>query len=118
MAAVLTRVAWHEVVRSRLAEMGQGQRWLGERVAELEGRDGSYSQQSVSVWLSGERDPEPLTMFAIEQAIGLEPGVLSAPLGFVPTGRAVTVERAILDDDRLTTAKKRALLAVYREMRE
>lgn len=114
----MVATAWNEVIRDRLIELGQGQRWLGERVARIERRKAPYSQQNVSAWIAGDRVPDPSTLFVIEKVLELEPGALTAPLGFVPAGTGAGVERAILDDGRLTASRKRALLAVYRELRK
>ncbi len=77
------------------------------------------TQSTVSSWEVGAAEPEPMTVFAIEEALGTEPGYLSRHLGYVP---ASPIERptppasdAIADDPRLSPFLRRLLLMMYAE---
>lgn len=71
------------------------------------------SPDAVRKWIAGRGEPKPLTVFVIEQLLGVPPGELSRHLGFVPVG--VTSVAAALDADGALSAEgKRLLLAAYR----
>lgn len=52
------------------------------------------SSRTVSSWSRGERVTTPQGVFALEEALGVEPGRLSRHLGYLPAGAQV-VEAAI-----------------------
>ncbi len=75
------------------------------------------TQSSVSGWINGKYEPAAETVFAIERALGLDPGHLSRPLGYLPvdTGTGpVSVEGAIAHSDLLDDDQKAALVGMYR----
>lgn len=107
-----------QVVTARIKdELGERtQAWLGQRVAQIEGRESPYSQPTAGVWINHPEKLPPARMFAIEQALDLPPGSLSRLLGYVPadTAPASTVEGAIEADADLTRAERRMLVSAYR----
>jgi len=75
------------------------------------------TQSSVSGWINGRYEPAAATVFTIENCLGLEPGSLSRPLGYLPVEpvtRAVSVEGAIAQSAQLDDEEKAALVAMYR----
>lgn len=99
-----------------LQERKRGRSWLGAEVARIEGSDEPISGASVSKWVGG-NPPAPGRVFAIEEALDIEPGMLSRLLGYLPAdARSVTTTAdAIAADPALTPLARRALLAAYRE---
>ena len=88
----------------------------GMKQEDLAGMLGT-TQSSVSGWINGRYEPASATVFNVEQCLGLEPGSLSRPLGFLPVepvGHGVTVEGAIAQSATLDDEEKAALLAMYR----
>lgn len=79
------------------------------------------TQSSVSAWRSGQAAPDPDTVFDLERTLRLGPGHLSRHLGYLPleAGKraAVTVQDAVLADALLAEQAKRAVLAVYEELK-
>ena len=74
------------------------------------------TQSSVSGWINGKYEPAADTVFRIERSLGLEPGHLSRPLGYLPVepaSAAPSVEGAILQSPVLEADEKAALMAVY-----
>ncbi len=74
------------------------------------------TQSSVSGWINGKYEPAAETVFAIERALGLEPGHLSRPLGYLPAERGngpVSVEGAIAENTFLDEEQKAVLVAMY-----
>lgn len=81
------------------------------------------TQGAVHLWLAGKSVPTPERVFAVERALGLAPGRLSARLGYVPAAAVSapsvgTPEEAIAADPTLSKSAKRALLTVLRTFRE
>ena len=76
------------------------------------------TQSSVSGWINGKYEPAAHTVFEIERSLGLDPGHLARPLGYLPVDAsgAVSVESAIVEDPLLDDDDKSALLAVYRAL--
>jgi transcriptional regulator with XRE-family HTH domain len=75
------------------------------------------TQSSVSGWINAKYEPAAATVFTIEQCLGLEPGSLSRPLGYLPVepvARSVSVEGAIAQSAQLDDEEKAALVAMYR----
>ncbi len=75
------------------------------------------TQSSVSGWINGKYEPAAATVFTIEHKLGMEPGALSRPLGYLPVepvSRSVTVEGAIAQNVVLTDDEKAALSSMYR----
>lgn len=106
------------LVASRIKdEMGnRTQGWLGQRVAEVEGRESPYSQPTAGDWIKRPELLTPARLFAIERALELEPGSLSRLFGYVPADAApaTSVEDAIEADPRLTRVERKALIGAYR----
>lgn len=75
------------------------------------------TQSSVSGWINGRYEPAAATVFTVERSLGLEPGGLSRPLGYLPVepaSRSVSVEGAIAQSPQLDDEEKAALSAMYR----
>lgn len=108
-----------DLIRSVMAERDITQDELGATVARLEGRKRPYTQPDVASWLR--RDTlhrQPARLMLIEQALGVEPGYLTRPLGWVPATAVprTSVLDAIMTDVDLTRQQKQDLAAVYRVM--
>jgi len=82
------------------------------------GRLVGASQASISGWIGGRYEPPPMKVFAMERLLGLEPGYLSRPLGYLPVDTAETpsVEAAITESSLLDDESKTVLLAVHRAL--
>ncbi len=75
------------------------------------------TQSSVSGWINGKYEPAAATVFTMERSLGLDPGSLSRPLGYLPvkpTSRPASVEAAIAQSTNLDDDAKAALAALYR----
>lgn len=75
------------------------------------------TQSSVSGWINGKYEPAAATVFTMERSLGLEPGSLSRPLGYLPVepaARPLSVEAAITQSPHLDDDAKAALSALYR----
>lgn len=75
------------------------------------------TQSSVSGWINGKYEPAAATVFTIERSLGLDPGSLSRPLGYLPVEpatRAISVESAIAQCASLDDEAKAALTGLYR----
>ena len=87
----------------------------GLKQEDLAARLGT-TQPSVSGWVNGRYEPAAETVFAIERTLGLEPGYLSRPLGYLPVeaaARPPSVEAAISQSGLLGDDEKAALMAMY-----
>lgn len=104
-----------EAVRTQLGQ--RSQRWLGERVAELEERAKPYPQGTVSGWLNI-YPPNPETVFRIEQALDQTAGTLSRLLGYLPSDAlpATSVRDAIASDPLLSETGRGNMLALYESL--
>lgn len=106
-------------LRRALNDSGRTQSWLGAEAARAEGRADPYSQAVVSSWFN---DPSPglspRQVFAIEEALGVEPGMLSRLLGYLPASAksVVATPDAIAADPDLSPVGRRVLLAAYQEL--
>jgi transcriptional regulator with XRE-family HTH domain len=90
----------------------------GMRQDDLAGILGT-TQSSVSGWINGRYEPAAPTVFTVERCLGMDPGSLSRPLGYLPVEpatRSVSVESAIAQSVQLDDEEKAALSAVYRVM--
>ena len=109
-----TDVAEGRVAFGRLlAEALRSRRMKQEDLARLLGT----TQSSVSGWINGKYEPAAGTVFTVEQALGIEPGSLSRPLGYLPVepaARPVSVESAITQSPYLDDDAKAALSTLYR----
>jgi len=77
------------------------------------------TQSSVSGWINGKYEPAAGTVFTIERSLGMDPGFLSRPLGYLPVepaARPVSVEAAIAESQNLDEEDKAALASVYRAL--
>lgn len=77
------------------------------------------TQSSVSGWINGKYEPAAGTVFSIERSLGMDPGSLSRPLGYLPVdpaARPVSIEAAIAQSTTLDEDDKAALAAVYRAL--
>lgn len=104
-----------EAVTRAVDESPLSQRELGETVARILGRPESFAQTTVSGWKSGDV-PDPAVVFAIERALGLDPGSLSRHLGYSPrsNGKIGGVLAAIASDPYLSDTQRDLLAAMYR----
>ncbi len=90
----------------------------GLRQDDLAGMLGT-TQSSVSGWINGRYEPAAATVFTVERCLGLDPGALSRPLGYLPlepAAKLVSVEAAIALSPQLDDEEKAALSAMYRVM--
>lgn len=74
------------------------------------------TQSSVSGWINGKYEPAAATVFRIEQALALEPGHLSRPLGYLPVDAVsapLGLEGAIHHSPELDDEEKDVLVALY-----
>lgn len=96
------------------------QKDFGAAVAREENQASPYSQQTVAGWFSKPVGFTPHRVFAIERAVGAEPGSLSKIEGYVPVGATptVTVEEAIAADEDISEEQAAMLLAAVRAARE
>jgi transcriptional regulator with XRE-family HTH domain len=88
----------------------------GMKQEDLAGMLGT-TQSSVSGWINGKYEPAAATVFTVERCLGMEPGSLSRPLGYLPVEplvRAVSVEGAIAQSPHLDDEEKAALADMYR----
>lgn len=77
------------------------------------------TQSSVSGWINGRYEPAAPTVFSVERCLGMDPGSLSRPLGYLPVeplARTVSVESAIAQCAQLDDEEKAALAAMFRVM--
>lgn len=77
------------------------------------------TQSSVSGWINGRYEPAAPTVFTVERCLGMDPGALSRPLGYLPVEpatRSISVESAIAQSAQLDDEEKAALSAVFRVM--
>jgi len=89
--------------------------WTQRELADALG----ITQSAISAWKYGNAEPSPVTVFRIEQVLGIEPGTLSIHLGFLPVGAGsaeVSFDAAIACDPRLDDQARRVLRATYREL--
>lgn len=73
-------------------------------------------------WRSGDHEPAPSTVFAVEQALELPPGFLSIHLGYLPpearTATFPSEYEALIDaDPSLDERARRMLKVMYSELR-
>lgn len=87
-------------------------RELGERVAQVMGRDTPFKASSVQEW--AESAPRPEIVFAIEQALGVPPGGLSRLLGYVPLLEEPESVRDVIErDPDLDGGTRAVILSAY-----
>ena len=75
------------------------------------------TQSSVSGWVNGKYEPGAATVFSVERTLGLEPGFLSRPLGYLPVepvARPISVEAAIAMSTTLDDDAKAAMTSLFR----
>lgn len=79
-------------------------------------RQTGLSPSAISNYTIGRDTPPPAAVFAIEEALGLAGGHLSAILGFKPAGelRPPAFIEALMADPNLKPEHKKSLLGIYR----
>jgi len=105
------RLEFAKVLQRAIADAGVSQRELARRL--------EVSQASVSQWLHGQTTPRPAMAVRLERALGLDPGSLLIPLGYVvvdPKGRPIGVPEAIANDPFLGPREREILRDVYRTL--
>ena len=88
----------------------------GMKQEDLAGMLGT-TQSSVSGWINGKYEPAAETVFTVERCLGVEPGALSRPLGYLPVepvARTISIEGAIAQSPLLDDEEKAALVSMYR----
>jgi transcriptional regulator with XRE-family HTH domain len=106
-------MAFGRMLAAALKERGMKQEELAQSLGT--------TQSSVSGWINGKYEPAAATVFTIERSLGLDPGLLSRPLGYLPVepaARAVSVEAAIAQCTTLDDDAKAAMAALYRMLAE
>ena len=81
----------------------------------------STTQSTISAWINGRSEPEPVTVFAVETAIGVSAGFLSRLLGYLPlsiVGAPPNVEEAIARSEEIDDTGRRLVLSVWRTLVE
>lgn len=76
----------------------------------------STTQSTISAWINGRSEPEPVTVFAVEEAIGVSAGFLSRLLGYLPlsvVGAPPNVEEAVARSDEIDDTGRRLVLSVW-----
>ena len=91
----------------------------GPTIAEKASATGvSVAQSTIATWLGGKRPGRPEQVFAVEKALDLPPGSLSAYLGYLPTELLrVSIEAAVALDSSLDERARQALLDMVRRYR-
>jgi transcriptional regulator with XRE-family HTH domain len=91
----------------------------GPRIAEKATATGvNVAQSTIATWLGGKRPGRPEQVFAVEKALDLPPGSLSAYLGYLPTELyRVGIEAAIALDDTLDERARQSLLDMIKRHR-
>ena len=112
MATDFQKRVFADTLRHALEERGISGRGLARAVGASPG--------AASHWLQGRSVPSFEMVELIEQAMGLEEGTLSRPVGYVPTSvqeRAMANVLAGLEDDpRLDDRGRRLLASMRREL--
>jgi transcriptional regulator with XRE-family HTH domain len=94
-----------------LNESGMTQKELSDAMGGL------AAQSTISEWKSGKSEPEsPQVTFELERALGVEPGRLSAPLGYIPSTSARGLEVTILSSPEIDENWRQVLLALLRQI--
>jgi transcriptional regulator with XRE-family HTH domain len=107
------RKAFGEALRQALNDA----RVSGRQLA----RDLELAPASVSKWLRGKTTPAPETVARAERSLGVSPGTLSRPLGYLLLDElsdhsTSSVAEAVNSDGNLGPRERAVLLAVYREL--
>lgn len=106
------REAFGRALTRALAEAKMTQKELSERL------DGTVGQSTISEWKNGQSEPaSPTVTFAVEEALGVEPGELSAFLGYVPVSAAGDLETALLGTSEIDEKFRDALVTLVRELK-
>lgn len=77
----------------------------------------AVTPDAVRKWMAGLREPEPQTVFVLEETLRLVPGELSRHFGYVPVGAHVSLLAAIDAAEELTDRDRKVLRATYRSLR-
>jgi transcriptional regulator with XRE-family HTH domain len=107
------RIAFGQGLADALAGRNLTQADLGELL--------STTQSTISAWINGRSEPEPVTVFAVEEAIGVSPGFLSRLLGYLPlsvVGAPPNVEEAIARSHEIDDTGRRLVLSVWNTLVE
>lgn len=89
------------------------------KIAERASATGvNVAQSTIATWLGGKRPGRPDQVFAVETALALPPGSLSAYLGYLPTQLyRVGIEAAIALDETLDERDRQSLLDMVTRFR-
>lgn len=91
------------------AELGAAQKKPGD-ISRLVG----VTDDAVRKWMIGRSAPDPLTVFAIEELLGVPAGALSQHLGYIPAGAGESVLAALANDPKLSDDARLTLMGAYR----
>jgi transcriptional regulator with XRE-family HTH domain len=103
------RLAFGRMLADALKSLGMKQEDLARSLGT--------TQSSVSGWINGKYEPAAATVFTMERSLGLDPGSLSRPLGYLPVepaARPPSVEAAIAQCATLDDDAKAAISPLYR----
>jgi hypothetical protein len=91
----------------------------GPKLAEKATATGvSVAQSTIATWLGGKRPGRPAQVFAVEKALDLPPGSLSAYLGYLPAELfRVGIETAIALDSSIDERGRQSLLDMVKRYR-
>lgn len=104
------QTAWTTALRRLLADRAMTAKQLAEAL--------DISAQTLTNRNTAAGGPLPSHVFAVEQALELEPGHLSRLLGYVPAewDYPTVVADAVAADPNLSDAGRDAMLALYRSL--
>lgn len=106
------REAFGRALTAALTQSGMTQSDLSERLGGL------VAQSTISEWKRGMSEPSsPAVTFEVEQALGVEPGLLAIHLGYVPPLSVGRLETALLQADDIEESWRQVLLAVVRQIK-
>lgn len=106
------RKAFGRALTEALADAGLTQKELSERLG------GAVGQSTISEWKNGQSEPAtPAMTFAVEEALGVHPGELSAYLGYVPVSAAGLLESTLLGTTEIDEKFRAVLLRLVREIK-
>ena len=106
------RDVFRKALRRAREARGLSKRGLARKVG--------VTQSAVWQWEEGKTAPRPETAGAIERVLGLQPGALAQPLGYLPAEGASTVTVSVIEaieaDTGLGKRERELLATMYREL--
>jgi transcriptional regulator with XRE-family HTH domain len=103
--------AFGDALAQAIAAHGYSQETFAKKVG--------IAQGTVSGWITAVNEPRYETVFAIEQAIPVKPGMLSRHLGYLPIDAVKSVadvRAALREDPGLTDVQRDTLQRIYDDL--